>query len=215
MAHGADRGHNCLSRIQQWWHDTFGGKAGSVKILVGLGNPGHKYKGTRHNVGFRVVELVAERLGASFSREKYHGLIAEAQRAGENVLLIKPQTFMNNSGVCVSQAVRYKNAERQDVLVVVDDVNLALGKLRIRGSGSAGGHNGLKSIIAHLGTEEFARLRVGVGLNRGSGDLSGHVLGSFTPDEKIEMDVVVPRAADAILAFIDGGIEDAMSRFNG
>lgn len=185
-----------------------------MKIIVGLGNPGPKYKGTRHNIGFRVVDQVAERLGAAFSREKYHGIVAEAKRAGQAVLLVKPLTYMNNSGLCVARAVQYKNVELKDLLVVVDDVNLALGKLRMRLGGSAGGHNGLKSIIAHLGTDEFPRLRAGVGFGRGEGDLAEYVLDSFIPDERAEAEALVSRAADAVLCCLESSLEEAMNKFN-
>jgi len=212
----AATGGHWLERLRQWYHNRFNrGESGRMKIIVGLGNPGQKYKNTRHNIGFRVVDLVAERLGVQFAREKFHGLIAEAKRGGQSVLLIKPMTYMNNSGLSVAQAARYKNAEPQDILVVVDDVNIALGKLRIRGSGRSGGHNGLKSIIDHLSSEQFPRLRLGVGLNRGTGELKDHVLGTFTPDEKIEVEAMVPRAADAVLCFLDDSIEETMNRFNG
>ncbi|NIA15504.1 MAG: aminoacyl-tRNA hydrolase [Nitrospiraceae bacterium] len=185
-----------------------------MKIIVGLGNPGDRYADTRHNVGFAVLDRLAERLGVSFGRKKYSGIIAEGAFESERVLLVKPQTYMNNSGVCVARALRYQSAGPGDLLVVVDDVNLPLGKLRVRMKGSAGGHNGLKSIAQHLGSTDFARLRLGVG-RRGGGDLTGHVLGSFGKRERAEVDRMVSDAAEAALVFVPDGIEKAMNAFNG
>lgn len=161
-----------------------------------------------------VLDRLAERLGGVFDREKYHGLVAEADYAGERLLLLKPQTFMNNSGESVARAVRYKGLEPADVLVVVDEVNLPLGCLRVRASGSAGGHNGLKSIIERLGSVEFPRLRLGVGEPGLSGDLTGYVLGSFTPDQRDALDKMVTCAVDAALCWISEGVSAAMNKFN-
>ena len=185
-----------------------------MKIFVGLGNPGPRYARTRHNVGFRVVECLADRLHTSFSREKYHGLIAEAVLGDEKVLLVKPLTFMNHSGDCVARVLQYNPADLTDLLVVVDDVNLPLGKLRLRGSGSAGGHNGLKSIIERLGDDGFPRLRVGIGQEGPGTDLTGHVLGRFAPDEWPILEATVPRVADAALRYHEAGLEKAMTEFN-
>jgi len=185
-----------------------------VKVIAGLGNPGPKYTRTRHNVGFRVLDVVARRLDAAFDREKYQALVAETRRGREAVLLLKPQTYMNLSGASVVRALRYKGGEPEDMLVVVDDVNLALGRLRLRPDGSAGGHNGLKSIIEHLGSTAFARLRVGIGTGGQSGDLTGHVLGKFAPDEEPLMDKAVERAADAVVSFIEDGVTATMNRYN-
>lgn len=185
-----------------------------MKLIAGLGNPGSKYQRTRHNVGFRVLDRVAQRLDALFDREKYQALIAEARHGRESVLLLKPQTYMNLSGASVVRALRYKGGEPEDLLVVVDDVNLALGRVRLRQEGSAGGHNGLKSVIEHLGTLAFARLRVGIGAGGQSGDLTDHVLGKFAPDEEPLMDKAVERAADAVLSFIEDGAVATMNRYN-
>jgi len=186
-----------------------------VNIVIGLGNPGSRYRDTRHNVGFMVLDRLAECLDAAFSQEKYGGLIARTVRAGAPLLLVKPLTFMNNSGDCVARVVRYTEADLRDVLIVADDVNLPLGKLRLRKSGSAGGHNGLKSITERLGAEEFPRLRIGVGLDKSpSGDLVQHVLGAFSAEEKPQRDEAVGRAAEAVLAYLDEGIARAMNAFN-
>lgn len=185
-----------------------------MKLIVGLGNPGPQYAGTRHNVGFRVLDRLAHGLNARFSKEKYGGLVAEAQLKGDLVLLLKPLTYMNNSGQSVRRAVRYRLDNLADLLVVADDVNLPLGKLRLRRGGSAGGHNGLKSIEQSLGSSEFPRLRIGIGGGETGADLTGYVLGRFTPEEEQEIDRMTARAADAALRFAEVGIEQTMNEFN-
>jgi PTH1 family peptidyl-tRNA hydrolase len=187
---------------------------------VGLGNPGATYRGTRHNIGFAVLDELARRADVTFESAPARALVARVrQPAGgsEPVLLAKPLTFMNGSGEAAGTLVRYYRIEPSDLLVVVDDVELPLGRLRARAGGSAGGHNGLKSVIAHLGPE-FARLRVGVG--RGLADdrrraLSDHVLARFDPGERDEAERVTGRAADAVETFVASGIADVMNRFNG
>jgi peptidyl-tRNA hydrolase, PTH1 family len=185
-----------------------------VKIVAGLGNPGAKYALTRHNVGYRIIELAAEKLNTSFARERFRGLVAEATVAGEKVWLMKPLTFMNMSGACVAEAVRYRNVEPGELLVVVDDVNLLLGKLRVRTGGSAGGHNGLKSVIQQLGTDAFARLRVGVGQPGLTGDLTDFVLGTFDAAERPVVQEVVAKAAEAVVRFAERGVAETMNAFN-
>jgi len=184
-----------------------------MKIIAGLGNPGTRYKNTRHNAGFAAVELAAGKLAAEFAREKYRALIAEARLDGERLLLMKPMTFMNLSGDSVARAVRYNSVGLDDLLVVVDDVNLELGRLRLRPGGSAGGHNGLKSIIERLGNDGFPRLRIGIGQSRGR-VLRDHVLSTFAPDEKPVMKNAVERAAEAVLSFVKYGVERTMNDFN-
>jgi PTH1 family peptidyl-tRNA hydrolase len=185
----------------------------AVKVIAGLGNPGPRYKNTRHNAGFTVLDRVAEKLDAEFAREKYRAILAEAEWKGERLLLMKPMTYMNLSGESIARAVRYNNVELHDLLVVVDDVNIELGRLRLRPAGSAGGHNGLKSIIEHLGTDEFPRLRIGVGQSRGA-VLRDHVLSTFAPDEKPLAEKAAARAAEAALCFIEFGVDKAMNKFN-
>jgi PTH1 family peptidyl-tRNA hydrolase len=187
-----------------------------VKLVAGLGNPGAKYRGTRHNVGFAVVDEMARRAGLAFESAPVEAQVARWRRPdGEGaVLLAKPLTFMNASGEAVAGLMRYFRIDAADVLVVVDEVQLPLGRLRARARGSAGGHNGLKSVIAHLG-EGFARLRVGVGRGLAARDLADHVLARFEPDEREEVQRVTARAADAAEMFITSGIEAVMNRFNG
>jgi PTH1 family peptidyl-tRNA hydrolase len=185
-----------------------------VKIIVGLGNASVHYRHTRHNIGFRVVECLAKGLQTTFARQKYLARIAEAEVEGEPILLVKPVTFMNRSGACVARVARYLLKDMNDLLVIADDVNLALGKLRLRSRGSAGGHNGLKSVIEHLGTEGFPRLRMGIGNDRGPGDLTQHVLGKFTPQQRHEVEKMVAAAAEVVRVFITCGVESAMNQFN-
>lgn len=184
-----------------------------MKVIAGLGNPGLRYRNTRHNAGFKAVDRMAEKLNAEFAREKYRAILADAEWKGERLLLMKPMTFMNLSGESIARAIRYNNVELCDLLVVVDDVNLGLGRLRLRLGGSAGGHNGLKSIIDRLGTDEFPRLRIGVGQSRGA-VLRDHVLSTFAPDEKPVAEKTAARAAEAALCFIEFGIKKAMNEFN-
>lgn len=186
-----------------------------MKAIVGLGNPGAKYRGTRHNVGFEVADEVARRAAVAFESAPADALIAKWRQA--DVLLVKPLTFMNLSGQAVGELQRYFKIEVVDLLVVVDDVDLPLGKLRARARGSAGGHNGLKSLVAHLG-EEFPRLRVGVGRGpdgEGRRDLADHVLSRFAAEERTEVERMTGRAADAAEMFITFGIAAVMNAFNG
>ena len=185
-----------------------------MKAIVGLGNPGPRYAGTRHNIGFAVVDEIARRWGVEFESAPADALVARVKRAAGSVLLAKPLTFMNESGQAAGELARYFKVDVGDLLVVVDDVQLPLGRLRVRVRGSAGGHNGLKSLIAHLGGE-FARLRVGVGRGDARRDLADHVLSRFDKDEASEVERMTTRAADAAEMFITSGIEAVMNGFNG
>jgi len=186
-----------------------------MKAIVGLGNPGEKYKGMRHNVGFDVVDRLSRRWHAPFEAAAVDALMARWRRPGdEALLLVKPLTFMNASGEAIGELLRYYKVAQPDLLVVVDEVQLPLGRLRARPHGSAGGHNGLKSVIAHLGPE-FARLRLGVGRGDARRDLADHVLARFDKDEAAEAERMIMRAADAAETFITSGIEAVMNEFNG
>jgi peptidyl-tRNA hydrolase, PTH1 family len=190
-----------------------------VKLIVGLGNPGAKYRGTRHNVGFAAADELARRAAVEFQPAPADALIARVRHAagGEPVLLAKPLTFMNASGEAVGALLRYFRIQPDGLLVMADDVNLPLGRLRARAGGSAGGHNGLKSVIAHLGPD-FARLRMGVGLGApGSArrDLADHVLARFDAGEAAEVERMTVRAADAAEMFVTSGIAAVMNGFNG
>jgi PTH1 family peptidyl-tRNA hydrolase len=185
-----------------------------MKLVVGLGNPGSKYEGTRHNIGFEVVDRLAEGgSGARFTR-KFDGLVAETEIDFRRVLLLKPETFMNLSGRSVGQALRFYKLELSDLFVVCDDLSLPLGKLRIRGGGSDGGQKGLRDIAAQLGTEEFARLRVGIG-ERGPIDAVDFVLSRFRTAERAVIDDAVILATQAVAVWVTQGLAAAMNRFNG
>lgn len=183
-----------------------------MKLIVGLGNPGRKYEGTRHNIGFEVANLLAARHRLEWEAAPADALMAR-WRAGA-ALLVKPLTFMNLSGPAVAELMRFYKVERADLFVVVDDTNLDLGRLRARPSGSAGGHNGLKSIIGAFGSEDFARLRVGVGRGDARRDLADHVLARFDPQEREDVADAVGRSADAAELFATEGIAPVMNRFN-
>jgi PTH1 family peptidyl-tRNA hydrolase len=182
-----------------------------VKLIVGLGNPGPQYRGSRHNIGFAVVDELARRAGIEFQSAPVDALAARWRE--RDAMLAKPLTFMNASGEAVGGLVRYFKVDPAALLVIVDEVQLPLGRLRARLRGSAGGHNGLKSVIAHLGTE-FARLRVGVGRGDSRRDLADHVLAKFDADEAAEADRMISRAADAAETFIASGIEATMNEYN-
>lgn len=184
------------------------------KLVVGLGNPGSKYEGTRHNIGFQVVDrLAAAGSGASFTR-KFDGLLAEAEIDFHRVLLLKPETFMNLSGRAVAQALRFYKLELADLLVVCDDLNLPLGKLRIRGGGADGGQKGLRDISAQLGSETYARLRIGIG-DRGPVDAADFVLSRFRSAERPVIDDALIFASQAVAVWTTQGLAAAMNRFNG
>jgi PTH1 family peptidyl-tRNA hydrolase len=186
-----------------------------VRLIVGLGNPGKPYRETRHNVGFRVIDEIARRHGVGFETSPAEADMAMVRDLGEGgTLLAKPLTFMNLSGHAAGELLRYFKIEVADLLVVADDVNLPLGRLRARMRGSEGGHNGLRSIIDHLGTNEFARLRVGVGRGDTRRELADHVLAGFEPGERDEIDRALARAADAGEMFAIDGIVKVMNTFN-
>jgi peptidyl-tRNA hydrolase, PTH1 family len=185
-------------------------------LIVGLGNPGADYARTRHNVGFVVVERLAERWRASWALEKkFNARLARAEREVRRVLLCKPQTYMNSSGEAVRAVTAFYDVAPARVLVVMDDADLPLGHLRLRPSGSAGGHHGLESIEQHLGTREYPRLRVGIGRQEGAREITGHVLGRFGSTEAKLADKVLTVAADQAATWLEAGIQKAMSQFNG
>lgn len=182
-----------------------------MKLIVGLGNPGAEHKGTRHNLGFEVVDELARRWHVRLRSWKSVAVVGVASDRG--VVLAEPKTYVNASGEAASRVATWHRVESSDVLVVADDVNLPLGRLRMRRSGSAGGHNGLKSIIQHLGSG-FPRLRIGVGRGDPTWDLADHVLSTFGRDEHQAVTQAIARAADAAEMFVDRGVEAAMSCFN-
>jgi PTH1 family peptidyl-tRNA hydrolase len=185
-----------------------------MKMVVGLGNPGRKYEGTRHNVGFAVVREVARRQKASGARTLFQAEVVETELQGEKTLLLCPQTFMNLSGNSVGAARDFYKLENEDVLVVCDDFNLPLAKLRFRSEGSAGGQKGLADIIRRLGTESVPRLRVGVGPVPGGWDPADFVLGRFAKAEVPEVEIAVQRAADGVADWVASGLQICMNRYN-
>ena len=184
-------------------------------LVVFLGNPGPRYECTRHNAGFMAGEALAKKLGVNISRLRFKALTAECEINGERVLLMKPQTFMNLSGEAVGEAARFYKIPPEHVLVVSDEVSLPLGKLRVRQKGSAGGHNGLKSIIAALGSDGFPRVRIGVGAPpHPEYDMADWVLSVFRNQDLEDMQSAAQRAAEAVITYISDGPERAMNRFN-
>lgn len=195
----------------------FGGKKenGVSWLIVGLGNIGEEYDRTRHNAGFEVIDLLAKRLGVEVRRLKFKALTATAELGEEKVLLMKPITFMNLSGEAVEQAAAFYKIPPERVLVISDEVALAPGKLRIRGSGSAGGHNGLKNIIAHIHSQEFPRVRVGVGSKpHPDYDMAAWVLGKPVGDDRKALDEAEARAAEAVEVIVKNGLQRAMEKYN-
>jgi len=190
---------------------------GSVKwLVVGLGNPGAKYENTRHNTGFRVMEKLAKELGVKVNRVKFKALTATATVGGEKVLLLMPQTFMNASGISVEHAASFYKVPPERILVVFDDISLPVGKIRIRKDGSAGGHNGLKSINSSLGSQNYPRVKVGVGEKpHPDYDLADWVLSKFSAKEEKELAPAIERAAAAVEEIIKNGPEKAAGKFNG
>jgi PTH1 family peptidyl-tRNA hydrolase len=185
-----------------------------VKLIVGLGNPGRKYAGTRHNVGFRVAAELARMHGAGRPRDEFQGEVVDAQIDGQKVLLLCPHTLMNLSGISVRRAVDFYHLAMDDVLVVCDDMDLTVARLRFRARGSAGGQKGLADVIRHLGTDELARLRVGIGRPPQGWDAVAYVLGKFTAAQAEEMDLAVGRAADAAAEWVREGIAACMNKYN-
>ena len=187
-----------------------------VFLIVGLGNPGAEYAQTRHNAGFLLVERLAAKWKADWTKErKFAARIAKSERTGKRVLLCEPQTFMNLSGETVGALKNFYQLPLKRILVAVDDADLPLGEIRLRASGSSGGHHGLESIEQHVATREFARLRIGIGRKDGAREITNFVLGRFEPDERAVLEKVLVRASDQVECWLDGGIEKAMNQFNG
>ena len=186
-----------------------------MKVVVGLGNPGSEYERTPHNIGFMVVECLAERLGCRLkSSARFEARVGSANHAGEELILVQPQTFMNNSGKAVGLVLNYRKVSPEDLLVIVDDADIPLGNLRLRKKGGSGGHRGLASISVVLGTPDYGRIRVGIGRGVRRSDLVDHVLGAFERDEWTIARTAVETAAEAVLGVVEQGMDAAMNRFN-
>ena len=185
-----------------------------MHIIVGLGNPTRQYEGTRHNVGFETVDRIAAENGIAIDNKKHKALYGSGYIGGEKVILAKPQTFMNLSGESVRELADYYKVEPENIIIIYDDISLDVGQLRIREKGSAGGHNGIKSIIAHLGTQIFPRIKVGVGEKPQGWDLADYVLGRYSQEDRKIIDAAQKDAADAVKLMVNDDIKTAMNRFN-
>ena len=184
-------------------------------IIAGLGNPGKKYEHTRHNVGFDVMDVLAEKYNIRMDEKKYKAICGKGMIGSEKVVLVKPQTFMNLSGESIAEAVNfYKVDPASELLVIFDDISLAPGRIRIRKKGSAGGHNGIKNIILHLGTEVFPRIKVGVGEKPKGWDLADYVLGRYSAEDRKIIDEAQKEAADAVKLMVTDDVRGAMNRYN-
>ncbi|EUJ36065.1 aminoacyl-tRNA hydrolase [Brochothrix campestris] len=184
-----------------------------MKMIVGLGNVGKKYEGTRHNIGFMVVDELNQRLGGTFKLTKYNGSVSTVLFKGVKVMLVKPTTFMNESGLCIRQLADYYEIALEDIVVIYDDLDLPIGQLRLRQKGSAGGHNGIKSTIQHLGTQNFKRIKVGI-TRPIDGNIVNWVLGRFSKAEQTEVDVAIKTAADASQSWLATDFIKAMNQYN-
>lgn len=184
-------------------------------LIAGLGNPGKQYFATRHNIGFNAIDYISQKHNIDVTKIKYKGLIGEGNIAGEKVILLKPQTFMNLSGESVREAAAFHKIPPENVIIIHDDISLPVGTLRIREKGSAGGHNGLKSIIAHLNSQDFPRMKIGVGAPQPDKDLADYVLGKFSKEEEKTLFDVLTRVCDAVSEYIRNGGASAMNKYNG
>ncbi len=183
-------------------------------IVVGLGNPGTEYEKTRHNAGFRAIDRMSAGAGARIDRAKFHALVGETVIAEKRVLLMKPQTFMNHSGIAVKEAMDFYKVGAENVLVLFDDISLPVGKLRIRRSGSAGGHNGVKSLIEYMGTNAFPRIKIGVGSKPEGWDLADWVLAALPEEDRAEAERVTALIPDAVKLILGGKTDKAMAKYN-
>lgn len=183
-------------------------------VVIGLGNPGKKYENTRHNIGFITIDYLADQLGIKVDKIKHKALVGEGRISGQKVMLVKPQTFMNLSGQSVREIMDYYKIDIEELIVIYDDIDIDKGSVRIRKKGSSGTHNGMRSIIQHLGDDNFPRIRIGIGRNE-KGDLADYVIGGFNKSEVSLMEDAVRHASKGIEGIISDGIEKAMSKYNG
>lgn len=192
------------------------GRKSEAWLIVGLGNPGKEYARTRHNCGFRALDILADKLGCKVDKGKFQGLYGQTTYSGKKLFLLKPQTYMNLSGRSVLQLSAYYNIPPQRIVVLFDDISLVPGRLRVRAEGSAGGHNGIKSLISELGSQDFPRVKIGVGANpEPERDLADWVLSSFSATEEKALSAALENAADAALSIIDRGVPETANRYNG
>lgn len=185
-----------------------------MKMIVGLGNPGNEYAGTRHNVGWMLVDALAEHLGINEWRSREKGMVAEGRIGSEKILLVKPLTYMNNSGECVGPLMRWYKLEPEDIMAAHDDMDIPIGTIRIRKKGSAGGHNGIKSLLNHIGSENFGRLRIGIGRPQPGWSVINHVLAKFNDQEQEEIGDAIKQLIPAVECMVLEGPDMAMNKFN-
>ena len=182
-------------------------------LIVGLGNPGKEYDGTRHNIGFETIDYISKKYNIDVNRTKFKGTFGEGFINNKKVVLLKPSTYMNLSGESIREAINFYKLENEEVLVIYDDISLEVGKIRIREKGSAGGHNGIKSIIANMSTDVFPRIKIGVGQPKG--DLVSHVLGKFSQEEINDLNEVIEASSEAVEIIVKDGTKEAMNKLNG
>lgn len=185
-----------------------------MKAIIGLGNPGREYAGTRHNIGFDAVTAISDKYNIRIDTHKFKGLVGQGYIGGEKVILVQPQTYMNLSGECVRELKDFYKLNTDDILVICDDISFDVGRMRVRGKGSAGGHNGLKNIIAHLGTEEFTRFKIGVGEKPDGWDLADFVLARFPKDEEPQIRSILKKAVEAAECWLEYGTQKTMNLYN-
>lgn len=185
-----------------------------MKMIVGLGNPGTEYAGTRHNVGWMLIDALADKLNVHEWRSREKGMVAEGRIGSEKILLVKPLTYMNNSGECVGPLMRWYKLESEDIMVAHDDMDIPVGTIRIRKKGSAGGHNGIKSLLQHIGSENFSRLRIGIGRPQPGWSVINHVLAKFTDEERTGIDEAIDYLIPAVECMVLEGPDMAMNKFN-
>lgn len=183
-------------------------------VVVGLGNPGKDYTNTRHNIGFNTVDLIGKRNNINLNKIKFNSIYGEGNIGGEKILLVKPQTYMNNSGTSVRDICQYYKIPIENIIVVVDDIDIDFSSVKLRAKGSAGSHNGLKSIINHIQRDDFPRVKVGIGKKYEKQDLADFVLSRFSKDEQIDIDISIITAAEAVESIIKDGIDTAMNKYN-
>jgi len=186
----------------------------TLHVVAGLGNPGDKYSGTRHNVGFFVVDALSSEYSIPLDRRKFDALYGRGSVKGEEVILIKPQSYMNRSGVPICRFMDYFEISHRNMLVIHDDIDLVYGRIKIKAKGGHGGHNGVRSIIDTLGDDNFTRLRVGIGRSENESNVTGHVLGRFRSDEKKQLEQIVARSREAAVTILCEGTKEGMNRFN-
>lgn len=185
-----------------------------MKMIIGLGNPGKQYEKTRHNIGFHVIDELADRLNATSMQSKFNGMYSVIHRPEGKVMIVKPLTYMNLSGECVRPLMDYYNIEIDDIIVIYDDLDFNPGELKLRQKGSAGGHNGMKSLIAHLGTDKFKRIRMGIGRPTGGMKVADYVLSTFGKEEQPLIEEMVNKSAEACLEWLDKSFLEVMNEFN-